>query len=121
MALMTDRTLAMMRAQVARVLPETVGVYSQSESVDSYGYNTTSRSLVATVSGRIDPEPNPTATTEQGRQERLINRYVVSLPYGTDLAINYQLDINGKTYEVVQLVEDQSWRILKRCLAVLVE
>jgi hypothetical protein len=105
----------------ALILDETVAVYSISETADDYGYLTASRSLVATVQGRIDPEPLSQATQEKARQERLVNRYIVSVEYNTDLAINYQLDINGKTYEIIQLIEDQTWKLVKRCIVSEVE
>lgn len=121
MAWFDANLLANMRADVANLMPDTCVIKSPTYSTDpAYGWGTATFSPVAsgTVACRLDPLGNQT-TTQYAIAEGVDStrkRYRLTVPYDAPLAASYRVEINNTEYEVAQLDDDHSGRVLRRAI-----
>jgi head-tail adaptor len=116
--MLTAGQLASMRGYVARMLPDSVGIYTRSETVDSAGNVIPTMTLASTVAGRLDPDNSQNEVAMEAGQEYLGKPYILTLPYDASIVKNAQVVINSKTYEVISIHDAHSWRVSVRCKVV---
>lgn len=112
-----------MRADVARMLPDTCVISSVGHTPDGAGGDTESLTTVATVACRVDPV---SATSDRtmvvaAMKEALDMLYQLTVPYDTDIRIGYRVTTGGKQYEIRQLSNAHSWNVSKRAIILRIE
>ena len=115
----TDARLARMRARVESVLPDTA-VISAGTLADVGGGNFEETYLPVaggTVACRIDPLGRKSTEIEinVGR-ETLMVFYQLTVPHDAPIAENRRVAVNGRTYEIVQIDDEHSWRPARRAV-----
>lgn len=122
MSFLSAPQLAKMRADVAKMLPDTCTIYSRTEVVSDAGDVILGEwTLVGSVKCRLDPLSRAGAVSVVGGQEVFANAYQLTVPHDAPLAKNNQVEIDGKRYEIVALYDEHSWRVSRRAIVVLVE
>jgi len=111
-----DDQLADMRAQVIELLPDT-GVISQPGYVaDGAGGGSVAYTPVTggTVPVRLDPYTLRNADKVLATREGLIIEYICTFPYNAPVAADYQVAVNGHTYQLIGLETEHSWNVSRR-------
>lgn len=118
--MLTSRELAQARADVLTTLTDTCAIQRASEGTDSYGH--TAKTWATATGGalcRFDPlmrhdnSGQKIAVQEQGRAW-----YQLTLMWDADLRDGDRVVYGGDTYEVLQLHDDHSARIVRRAMLV---
>jgi head-tail adaptor len=119
MTWLPDDELAQFRADILDALPDTGVIQAVTRTSDGAGGWSESWSAVSggTVACRLDPLKG--STVQAGviaGQESLTLRYQVTVPYDAPLDADRRLVVNERTYEVVQLSDEHSWRFVRRAI-----
>lgn len=118
MSFMSDEMLSQMRGDVAMMLPDTCVIQSKTETVDSGG----SRRVVWSASGTVACRLDPISTGTRGMiadiagRESLENLRQLTIPYDSTIAHGYQVIINSRTYQVIDLIDEHSWKVSVRAV-----
>lgn len=116
----TQTDLSKMRADAARMLPETISVYSVAQTANDAGFVSDTRTLLGTYKGRIDPDVSSN-TGVVAQQEQTANWYLITLEWEAPLESNYQYELNSKTYRLLEWHGEQSWKVVKVARGVLIQ
>lgn len=113
-----DDQLNSFRADVANTLPGTAVISAGTVTSDGAGGWTDAYVPVSggTVACRVDPmrSRGSRLAVEIGR-ETLTEMYQLTVPWDAPLTdVNMQIEIAGRTYEVVQLEVFHSWNVSRR-------
>lgn len=114
-----DQRMATQRAQLNTTLPDTAILYTQSEQRDGTGRIYYASVAAGTVSARIDPVTNNREMIEINKalgREAMAVLYRLTVPYDTDLDVNYKVEIADTTYDVLQLEAAHSKRVSVRAI-----
>jgi len=95
--------LQKIRAEQAKLMPETVYVQSLTRVSDGAGGWTETWQTVATTKGRISTQGG--GETKRGGAVTAEVSIVVTLPHDTDLRQEDRLQIGGKQYEIENIFE----------------
>lgn len=120
----SDEMLALMRADVAELLPDTCVIQFPGTAVDAGGAPLEAYVAVTggTVGCRLDPlKERSSAVGQEIGRESLAYARQLTCPHDAPLGENARCVIGGRNYEVVALVEDHSWRVSRRAIVKVVE
>ena len=113
-----DDQLNSFRADVANMLPGTAVISSATVVSDGAGGWSDSYVPVSggTVACRVDPlGTKASRLAEQVGRETLQETYQLTVPWDAPLTdVNMQIEITGRTYEVIQLEVYHSWNVSRR-------
>lgn len=113
--------LAVMRAQAVQLQPDTCTIQSVTNTRDSKAGFTETWATLATVTCRIDPMPRPVQKDTLGGNEAILNQRMLTCPWDAPLAVNRRVVVGTETYEIRDLHEDHSWRVVRRAIVTKVE
>lgn len=114
---LSTKKLTRMRAQVAELLPQSATIQRLTHTSDGMGGITTAVTTVATgVACRLDPVSQALVVGIIGAQETIAVRYRLTMPWDAALAADCQVVVDGRTYQVLQVDADQSWRTAVRAI-----
>lgn len=113
--MLTPRELEEMRTVQAGALPDTCALYRKSRSVDAAGGITETRTKVADFACRV-ARARP-REIQQGEKPVILADWVVTLPFGTDVRADDEIETGGRVLRVVGLL-NASWRTAERALCV---
>ncbi len=123
--LLSNAELARLRADLARLLPDTAVIYAASTSTDGAGGVTETWAPVSggTVSCRVDPLTRRRSDNviQAASRQSLAVDYQITLPYDAPIAAHRRIVTGGRTYDVVQLASEHSWSVSRRVLAARVD
>lgn len=110
---LTNTELQYMRDAIGQLMPDVCNILSVTNTPDGYGGVTqTWGTASANVKCRLDVKSGNIATTGGAIQEYV--SYMLSLPYDTVIDFTNQVEINGSTYAVTDVNDNQSWNAVKR-------
>jgi head-tail adaptor len=112
---LTSDELADMRTAQDAALPDTCAIYRKSRSVDEAGGIVETRAKVADAACRVTRQ-RP-RELQQGGKDVILADWVVTLPYGTDVRSDDEIETGGRVLRVVGLL-NASWRTAERALCV---
>jgi head-tail adaptor len=112
---LTSDELADMRTAQNAALPDTATLFRKTRSVDETGGISETRAEVATVKCRVTRQ-RP-RELQQGGKDVILADWVVTLPYGTDVRSDDEIETGGRALRVVGLL-NASWRTAERALCV---
>lgn len=114
MTLLDTSTLTDMRAAQAEAMPETVLVKRLTNTTDSQGGYTRTWATNATTTGRI----STTAGQERKLGDKIVamGDYLVTVPYTVDVTAKDRLVIGSRTFEIVHVMDKESWETARRCV-----
>lgn len=115
--MLTSRELAQARADVLETLTDTCTIQRATEATDAYGH--TAKTWVAAASGaacRIDPFARQDSSGQIALQEKGRAWYRLTLKWDADLRDGDRVAYAGDIYEVLQLHDDHSARIVRRAI-----
>lgn len=117
MSLLTTAELAELRAVQVLALPDTVVIHRYTLASDGMGNYDQAWAAVGTVAARLYPQSVRTMgeTTAGGAQVMSETRWFVTLPYGTTISAADRLRIGGRTWEIYQVNNTESWQTAVRC------
>jgi SPP1 family predicted phage head-tail adaptor len=98
--MLSDAELEDMQDTQDQNLPETVYVQAKTAVSNSAGGQTESWSTIASVKGRIGGLGNSAQEREIAGRMGNVQVYKITLPAGTDVDENKQLQINGRQFKV---------------------
>lgn len=118
----SGRLLAVQRAQIAQLLPDTCTIQSVSAwTSDGAGGQVPTWSTLATVACRLDPLKQQAQPEEVAGREAIIVPRQLTVPWDAPLDVDRRVVIGTETYEIRELVDDHSWRVCRRAKVVRVE
>lgn len=108
--------LAQMRANVLMMLPDEAVIFTVSQTT-SNGYTTNVQTAAGTVACRIDPVGGQSdeLSYNLGR-ETISELYQLTVPHDAPLAAHNTVEINGNSYEIVQIDAGHSWNVSRRAV-----
>ena len=113
--MLTDAELSVIRADVARMLPDTGYVLSLSSVSDGQGGYTDSWGTSGTVTYRLDARQGHESVA--GAAVQPYHEYTLTLPYTTTLTTLHRFkDASGNTYAVMSVDNGKSWPVSKRAI-----
>lgn len=113
--MLTSSELAVLRADVLTTLADTCVIQTVTRATDEAGNVGETYANGATVACRLDPvSRRRTGDEHVAAAERAIMFYVLTLPYDVSIALGGRVVHGGKTYEIVELDDTHSLRIVKR-------
>lgn len=117
MSVINSALLAKMRADVEARLPDTAVIYTVSRTSDGAGGWSDSLVASGTAICRVDPIGSSAVEARVvSNRDALTITYRLTLPYDTAIAVDNQVVIDGRTYQVVQMTVDHSWNVSKRVI-----
>lgn len=115
--MLTASELAQLRADVSELLPDTCRI-ERPTTGNTNGYPTeTWGTAVTSAACRFDPENRQSPGDAINDKETGIAYYQVTLAYNADVADGDRLIYSGGTYQVTQLYEAHSNRLVKHLRA----
>lgn len=115
--MLTLRELAQARSDVLTTLTDTCTIQRAVEVTDNYGH--TAKTWATAASGslcRFDPFARQDGSGQVAMQEQGRAWYQLTLAWDTDLRDGDRVAYGGDTYEVLQLHDDHSARIVRRAV-----
>lgn len=115
--MLTSRELDQARADVLETLTDTCTIQRATESTDAYGH--TAKTWTAAASGaacRMDPFQRTDPTGQIAMQEQGRAWYRLTLEWDADLRDGDRIAYADDIYEVTQLHDDHSARIVRRAI-----
>lgn len=113
--MLTSLELTQARSDVLVTLTDTCTIQRATEATDTYGH--TAKTWATAVSGalcRFDPFARQDSAGQVAMQEQGRAWYRLTLAWDTDLRDGDRVVYDGDTYEVLQLHDDHSARIVRR-------
>ena len=114
--MLSDRELAALRADVLGLLPDTCVIQRATTTTNSAGAWTETYSAAGTVVCRLDPFKMATGEQVIAAQERGRAWYQLSVPWDADLRDGDRVTVSSVTYELVQVHDDHSHRLVRRAI-----
>lgn len=118
--IVTTSQLAMMRAVAERALPGTAAIHRRTLTTDNVGGWADSYSSVGTVACRLAFQGTKTEPTlvdmEEGGTVKTEQRWIITLPYGTDIRETDRIVTGGSTFVVISGMETRSYELTRRVL-----
>jgi hypothetical protein len=114
MTFLSPSELAQLRSDLTDLLPDTCRIEratitkSGAYDVETWG------TAVASVACRVDPDNLRQNEDIVGEREAGITRYIVTVPYNTDVQDGDRLVHGGNTYEITMLHDNHSARMARR-------
>jgi SPP1 family predicted phage head-tail adaptor len=119
---LTSLELTQARSDVLVTLTDTCTIQRATEATDDYGHTTkTWATAVSGVACRFDPFARQDSTGQVAMQEQGRSWYRLTLAWNTDLRDGDRVVYDSDTYEVLQLHDDHSARIVRRAAVAKVE
>lgn len=115
--MLTSRELAQARNDALETLTDTCVIERPAEITDAYGH--TAKTWATAASGaacRLDPFQRTDPTGQIAMQEIGRAWYRLTLAWDADLRDGDRIVHNGDTYEVTQLHDDHSARVVRRAI-----
>lgn len=119
MSVISDAQLAQWRVEVKQRLPDVAVIQAVARESDGAGGWAEVWTAVAggTVAGRIDPLTTTNARDQQiAGREALVITYRMTMEWDAPIAQDRRVVINNKTYEVISLDDEHSWRVSRRAI-----
>lgn len=117
MTMLTAAELTQLRADVAELMPDTCDIERNSSSVDSAGFESESWAVqVDDTPCRIDPYNKQFSSGIVGEREENITWWQLTVSWNVDIADGDRVIFGSDTYQIVQLHDDHSNRIVRRAL-----
>ena len=119
--MLTDSELRQIRADVAALLPQSATIQRRALADDGVGGKLAEYTDSASVACRLafagsKDEPTQVDAAEAGRIVAQV-RYVITLPWDTDVQATDRISIEGNIYEMLSPVVDRFNEVSKRILA----
>lgn len=108
--------LAGLRAEVRGLLPDTAVISRATTTTNSSGAWSETYSAAGTVVCRLDPFKMATGEQVIAAQERGRAWYQLSVPWDADLRDGDRVTVSSVTYELVQVHDDHSQRLVRRAI-----
>lgn len=119
MTWITAAELDTMRTVLENTLPDTAVIQSSAYASDGEGGGTITWSAVTggTVACRLDPIPSGAAydAVTAGKESLRVLRQL-TVPHDAPLAMDRRVVVGSQTYEIVNLADDNSWRLDRRAI-----
>lgn len=115
--MLTSRELAQARSDALETLTDTCAIERATEVTDNYGH--TAKTWATVTNGaacRLDPFQRTDPTGQIAMQEAGRAWYRLTLAWDTDVRDGDRVAYDGDTYEVTQLHDDHSARIVRRAI-----
>lgn len=113
--MLTATELTQLRAAAVDLLPDTCRI-EYPTTVNTNGYVTeTWGTAVASAKCRFDPDKSRKEENIIGEREAMVTRYQVTLEWNTTIADGYRLIYAGGTFQVIELHDNHSLRMVRRC------
>lgn len=106
---MNPQTLAYIKSKFTAFRTETCDIYAVTWGVDDFGAQQKSFAQVGTaVACRVitGQQSFQSGMMQQGEQKSMKHELRISLPVGTELDVDYQIDVGGVVYDVVRVIDD---------------
>lgn len=116
--------LGRMRETATQLLPDTCTIQAPTTVKDGKGGFTQTWAAVSggtNVACRLDPLPAPVQKDTLGGREAIVNKRQMTFAWDAPVAFERRIVIGGETYEIVDMVEDHSWRTFRRAMVTKVE
>jgi len=114
----TAAELTQMRADVQELMPDTCNLLTVTNTPDGYGGVTQAwGTATADVICRLDNASNTTYGEQlvaNGIQP--FSRWVLSVPHGTSMTDEMQVEIGADLYNVTMVDVDKSWPVVERAV-----
>lgn len=122
MSYLTDADLAIMRADVAQMLPDSCVLQAASRASDGAGGWTETWAGVTggTVACRVDPLSARAANEIEIGRETITELLRLTVPYDAPLDEAERVEIGGAAWEIVSRDAKHSWRVSRRAVIALV-
>lgn len=108
--------LADLRAEVLGLLPDQAVILRPEGTVTASGAWSETYSAAGTVAARIDPFKMTQGDRVIAAQERGRAWYQLSVPWDADLRDGDRVTVSSVTYELVQVHDDHSQRLVRRAI-----
>lgn len=117
MTWLTDGDLALMRADVAFMLPDVAVIQTKTLTSDNAGgwAETWTAVTGGTVACRVDPLKSRESVDYTAKREALIRKWQVTLPYNAPIVPEARLVIGGVSYDVTVIHDVHSDNVSRRC------
>lgn len=109
-----------MRSTVSTYLAGTAVIQSYSSTADGSGGYTDAYTASATVSARIAPLHDGAEQLLAGRVAE-VQRYMLTVPFGTSMDERDQVVFNSVTYEVIEVESRIPWHLDRRVTVAVVD
>jgi hypothetical protein len=119
MSWLSTSDLAWMRTEVLNALPDTAVIKVKTRTSDGAGgwTETTAATANGTVSCRLDPMRSSQGMIDEAAlKEVTVMAYQLTVPYDAPLVEDAQIEVDGKTYEVLKLDDVHSWNVTRRAI-----
>jgi head-tail adaptor len=114
--MLTSNELSDARSDVAETLTDVVILYRPTATISAGGEFTETFAAFGTVAGRLDPVSRSMTVSLVGEREMGRALYRLTLPYNTDVNAGDQVSMGAITYELTEILDTHSARIVVRCL-----
>lgn len=108
------KELAELREEIYGLLPDTAVILRSTLVTESSGAWTETYVPAGTVACRIDPIRSLDTGGVISLQEANKSMYQLTVPFGTDIENGDQVSVNDVVYELIQLHDNHSQRIVTR-------
>ena len=105
-----------LRAEVLGLLPDQAVILRPEGTVTASGAWSETYSAAGTVAARIDPFKMTQGDRVIAAQERGRAWYQLSVPWDADLRDGDRVTVSSVTYELVQVHDDHSQRLVRRAI-----
>lgn len=114
---LTPLMLDEMRRDVARMLPDTAVLKTQTWTKDASGFQVSTQVAAGTVSCRLDSVKK---TSDQvglvaGREETR-QMYRLTLPHDAPLDSDMVVEVASATYDIIEIEAAHSWNVSRRAI-----
>ncbi len=114
--LLSTANLTWMQATQQQAMPGTVVIERYTSSADGMGGETETWAAVGTAIGRIYPHVSRGMNEAVGGAQIMsVTNWNATLPIGTDVVAQDRLLYQSRTWEVLQVNNDEMWQTAVRC------
>lgn len=121
---LSAKILARMRSDAEKLLPDTCTIQAVSTTPDGRGGFTETWSTASGGAGvkcRLDPFPREEQPETVAGREATIHRRMLTVPWDAPLDASKRVLVGTATYEVRDMMDDHSWRVVRRALVSKIE
>jgi hypothetical protein len=112
--MLTIRELAELRSDVMELLPDTCRI-ERPTVTNAHGYTSNAwGTAVVSTACRLDPDTSRQDVEVVAGREGSVSRYILSLKWDVDIQDGDQIVLGGKNYQLTELHEAHSDRIVRR-------
>lgn len=116
MSMLTDAEIAQLRTDVLETLPDTCNILRTTWSNNKGTMVPSESTAVSGAACRVDPYNKQDSEGMLAEQESNRSYFRLTVAYDTDLQDGDTLSFGGERYEVLQLYDVHSLRIVKRAM-----